>query len=83
MTAIVTEWAEKGSLKSVLTNRAFKLDWPLMMKWALQVAFGLDYLHTRSPKIIHRGIKFIEAIKPLLLYFTSDASLFPYFRCES
>jgi serine/threonine protein kinase len=56
LTAIVTEWADKGSLKGVLTNRAFKLDWPQMMKWALQIALGLDYLHTRSPKIIHRGI---------------------------
>ena len=27
------------------------------MKWATDVARGLEYLHTRKPKIIHRDVK--------------------------
>jgi serine/threonine protein kinase len=38
-------------------QKSIEIDWALRIKLALQVARALNYLHTRTPKIIHRDLK--------------------------
>uniref|UniRef100_A0A915JGL1 Protein kinase domain-containing protein n=1 Tax=Romanomermis culicivorax TaxID=13658 RepID=A0A915JGL1_ROMCU len=57
---IVLEFASKGSLFSLLhkedNDSDSKLSFELLMKWAIDIATGVNYLHNEAPcKIIHRG----------------------------
>jgi len=51
------EYAENGSLDKILRTRTALLTWPQQLKWAADVAFGLKYLHSRSPPVLHRDLK--------------------------
>lgn len=53
---IVTEFVEGGALRDVLRKkREFKLEWPLRVRIATDIARAMAYLHSRS--IIHRDLK--------------------------
>lgn len=57
---LVTEYAEEGSLYSVLENvdAANPLYFDQMLQWALDIAHGIEYLHYGAPrKIIHRYVE--------------------------
>lgn len=60
---IVTEYCSRGSLTGVLMRAkedsafARMLTWERRLEMALDAAFGMLYLHTRSPHIVHRDLK--------------------------
>ncbi|XP_062133147.1 dual specificity protein kinase pyk3-like isoform X3 [Drosophila sulfurigaster albostrigata] len=59
-TAIVMEYAECGSLHSLLHNEENKniiLPHSLRISWMLQCAEAIKYLHELSPTILHRDLK--------------------------
>ncbi|KAL6059575.1 Tyrosine-protein kinase abl1 [Balamuthia mandrillaris] len=57
--AILLEYCPEGSLADLLVDekKRAKLNWQTRLKIAKDVAKGVLYLHSRSPKIIHRDIK--------------------------
>eukprot|EP00510_Aplanochytrium_minuta_P004734 CAMPEP_0184018322 /NCGR_PEP_ID=MMETSP0954-20121128/8081_1 /TAXON_ID=627963 /ORGANISM="Aplanochytrium sp, Strain PBS07" /LENGTH=418 /DNA_ID=CAMNT_0026299763 /DNA_START=175 /DNA_END=1431 /DNA_ORIENTATION=+ len=53
---LCTEYCDNGDLATFLRNEDIKvLPWETRMKFALDVAMGVDYLH--SHKIVHRDMK--------------------------
>jgi serine/threonine protein kinase len=48
---------ERGSLSSVLQNPAISLDWAMRIRFALDGAKGMCYLHGLQPPVIHRDLK--------------------------
>jgi hypothetical protein len=54
---IVTELCMKGSLKSVLSSRTAIISMKTKLSLCLDIADGMNYLHTRRPPIIHRDLK--------------------------
>eukprot|EP00698_Gefionella_okellyi_P002780 TRINITY_DN1263_c0_g1_i1.p2 TRINITY_DN1263_c0_g1~~TRINITY_DN1263_c0_g1_i1.p2 ORF type:complete len:646 (+),score=135.39 TRINITY_DN1263_c0_g1_i1:4049-5986(+) len=54
---IVTEFVSKGSLHKVLTDSKIVLTLAHVVKIAMGVARGMNYLHQLQPAIIHRDLK--------------------------
>ncbi|KAM9394018.1 serine/threonine-protein kinase WNK4 [Pholidichthys leucotaenia] len=55
-TILVTELMTSGTLKTYLRRfRQMKLK--LLQRWSLQILKGLQFLHSRSPPILHRDLK--------------------------
>jgi serine/threonine protein kinase len=55
---IVMEFASKGTLSQVLKDSSIEIGPERIVDWAIQLAAGMDYLHTGAPKqIIHRDLK--------------------------
>lgn len=53
---LVLEYARGGSLNRVLAGRKIRPD--VLVDWAIQIARGMDYLHTGAPiSLIHRDLK--------------------------
>ncbi|KAH7287233.1 hypothetical protein KP509_32G045200 [Ceratopteris richardii] len=55
--SIVTEYLPRGSLFRLLHRPNCQLDERLRLKMALDVAEGMNYLHTSRPIIVHRDLK--------------------------
>ena len=55
--AMVLEYAARGDLEGILLDHRTPIPYLQRLRWAKQVAQGLQYLHTRNPRIIHRDIK--------------------------
>eukprot|EP00250_Pteridium_aquilinum_P006238 c16196_g1_i1 orf=670-3183(-) len=55
--SIVTEYLPRGSLFRILHRPNCQLDERLRLKMALDVAEGMNYLHTSMPIIVHRDLK--------------------------
>ena len=71
---IVMEWMEKGSLNDFLQKelkehalKAKDPKWPLRIRLALDIARGVDAIHSHSPPIIHRDIKSHNILVPMPL----------------
>jgi serine/threonine protein kinase len=54
---IVSELCTLGSLRSLLSNRAFPLEFKAKLSLCMDIADGMRYLHSRRPPIIHRDLK--------------------------
>lgn len=54
---LVTEYCSRGSLRGILSDRSVKLDWPRRMRFALDAARGIQFLHSLDPPRIHRDLK--------------------------
>jgi serine/threonine protein kinase/GTPase SAR1 family protein len=56
--ALVMELLPAGNLyKFLQQHREQDIGWPLRLKIALDVALGMNYLHSASPPFIHRDLK--------------------------
>jgi len=53
---MVTEFLQHGDLYGFLHARG-SIGWDLRMKVALDIAQGMNHLHTTTPAIIHRDLK--------------------------
>ncbi|ESO97140.1 hypothetical protein LOTGIDRAFT_180583 [Lottia gigantea] len=55
---LVTEYASHDSLYAYLKNPENELDFNQILKWAREIATGMNYLHCEAPiKVIHRDLK--------------------------
>ena len=59
--AIVMEYVENGDLEDMLVlnqnqHKEIK-NWSCRINMSLEIAKGMDFLHSRSPPIIHRDLK--------------------------
>nr|VDD47175.1 unnamed protein product [Brassica oleracea] len=54
---IVSEFLPRGSLFRLLQRNTSKLDWRRRINMAMDIARGMNYLHSCSPPIIHRDLK--------------------------
>ncbi|XP_074281542.1 RAF-like serine/threonine-protein kinase 24 isoform X2 [Silene latifolia] len=54
---IVTEFLPRGSLFRLLQRSTSKLDWRRRIHMALDIARGMNYLHSCNPPIVHRDLK--------------------------
>ncbi|XP_019755996.2 mitogen-activated protein kinase kinase kinase 10 [Dendroctonus ponderosae] len=53
---LILEYCRGGSLNRVLAGRKIRPD--VLVDWAIQIARGMDYLHSRAPiSLIHRDLK--------------------------
>jgi serine/threonine protein kinase len=59
---LVMELCKGGNLYSLLNSNNFKLSIKQKLKISLDIASGLNYLHTQSPPIIHRDIKSLNIL---------------------
>eukprot|EP01133_Synstelium_polycarpum_P015358 gene15358-18217_t len=57
----VSQYLNKGSLRDVL-NGGEKIGWNTKIKICLDVAQGMNYLHTYTPSIIHRDLKSVNLL---------------------
>ncbi|KAL4320085.1 hypothetical protein GQ457_18G002260 [Hibiscus cannabinus] len=55
--SILTEFLPRGSLYKLLHRPNLQLDEKRRMRMALDVAKGMNYLHTSHPTIVHRDLK--------------------------
>jgi serine/threonine protein kinase len=54
---IVSELCIRGSLRMVLSHRSTPLSLETKLTLCMDIADGMDYLHSRTPPIIHRDLK--------------------------
>lgn len=58
---IITEFCSGGTLFEWLhTKLYFPINWQQKIKMAMDVACGMNYLHTCNPPIIHRDLKSLK-----------------------
>ncbi|GKV36588.1 hypothetical protein SLEP1_g44700 [Rubroshorea leprosula] len=56
--ALILEYMSNGNLKQHLSEKSKRvLIWIQRLQIALDVAYGLEYLHGRKPPIVHRDLK--------------------------
>lgn len=54
---LVMEYAKGGSLNRILSGSR-RIDPPVLIEWAIQIARGMNYLHNGAPiSVIHRDLK--------------------------
>ena len=56
-TYIITELAPRGSLADALKSHPQRNDWATLVRWALDIANGVLYLHSLSPAVLHLDLK--------------------------
>ena len=54
---IITELAPRGSLADALKSHPQRNDWATLVRWALDIANGLQYLHSLKPPMLHLDLK--------------------------
>jgi serine/threonine protein kinase len=60
--AIVLEYCSKGSLWSLIQNREINLTWDDRRRLGLDVAKGMNYLHSFSTPVLHRDLKSLNVL---------------------
>ena len=60
---IVTEYCDGGTLFSLLHQRKeINIPWSLRIRFLLEIATGMNFLHTNIPQIIHRDLKSLNIL---------------------
>jgi len=59
---MVMEFCERGSLYDILKDEKIKLCWDHIFKFAIEIADGINCLHTWIPKIYHRDLKSLNIL---------------------
>ena len=54
---VITELAPDGSLVDALNSHPQRNDWATLVNWALDIAYGLRYLHSLTPPLLHLNLK--------------------------
>ena len=61
--SIVTEYCKGGNLFDLLYKRPnINLSWEFKKKILLQIAIGMNYLHTNNPPVLHRDLKSLNIL---------------------
>ena len=61
--SIVTEYCRGGNLFDLLYKRPnINLSWELKKKILLEIAIGMNYLHTNNPPVLHRDLKSLNIL---------------------
>ncbi|KAL1834579.1 hypothetical protein ACET3Z_004230 [Daucus carota] len=60
--SILTEFLPRGSLFKLLHRPNIQLDEKRRLRMALDVAKGMNYLHTSNPMIVHRDLKTLNLL---------------------
>ena len=55
--AIVLEFCSRKSLWSLLQDSSIKLNWEDRRRLALEIARGMNYLHSFQTPVVHRDLK--------------------------
>lgn len=55
--SIITEFCSRGSLADLLLDSSIIMNFKVKVKFALEAALGMLYLHTSNPAILHRDLK--------------------------
>lgn len=59
---MVMEYCSRGSLYEVLRDTSVKLGWQLVLDMIIEMASGLEALHTNEPQILHRDMKSLNLL---------------------
>ena len=60
---MVTEYCSKGDLFTLLhKDRHISLDKKTKLRFAIEIAMGMNYLHEFQPPIIHRDLKSLNVL---------------------
>lgn len=60
--ALLTEYCHRGNLFLMLNDAKCPLAWERKLSFALGLAEGMHYLHTRDPILIHRDLKSLNVL---------------------
>ena len=61
--SIVTEYCKGGNLFELLYKKPnINLSWELKKKMLLEIAIGMNYLHTNNPPVLHRDLKSLNIL---------------------
>ena len=61
--SIVTEYCKGGNLFELLYKKPnIYLSWELKKKILLEIAIGMNYLHTNNPPVLHRDLKSLNIL---------------------
>lgn len=55
--AMVMDFVACGDLYGFLHDEKSLVDWPIRLKIALDIAKGMEFLHTLTPPLLHRDLK--------------------------
>ncbi|EKE40278.1 protein kinase, putative [Entamoeba nuttalli P19] len=60
--SMVMEYCSKGSLYDIISKKENSITWETVFDYAEQIALGMDYLHSRTPQILHRDLKSLNIL---------------------
>ncbi len=55
-----------GPLDALLANKSIELTWRMRIKIAMDIARAINFLHSRTPPLIHRDLKSANILVRLL-----------------
>lgn len=73
--SIVTEFCKGGNLFELLYKKPnIYLSWELKKKILLEIAIGMNYLHTNNPPVLHRDLKSLNILLTNKIEKSSDTT---------
>lgn len=55
--SLITEWCASGTLQNVIHDYKSDLSLVKIIQYAVEIAQGMNYLHSLTPQLIHRDLK--------------------------